>query len=112
EDYFAYMEDVDLGLRLRRRGARLAAVPASVVHHSPSSSTGGGYTRARKYANAVNSVRFLRKHGTPRSWCAFWMFDVAGLFVAWAREGLRRGGDPGAVFAKGRGILDGLRGAK
>ena len=110
-EYFAYMEDVDFGLRLRGAGARMRAVPASVVYHLPSSSTGGGYSRARKYANAVNSVRFLRRHGTPLRWVAFWVFDVIGLSFAWVRELLRRGGDPGAVCAKGRGILDGLRGA-
>jgi GT2 family glycosyltransferase len=112
EDYFAYMEDVDLGLRLREAGFRLRAVPASVAHHRPSSSSGGGYSRARKYANAVNSVRFLRRHGGAASWLAFFCFDVLGLPVAWAREALRTGGDPGAVGAKARGLWDGLHGVK
>jgi GT2 family glycosyltransferase len=112
EDYFAYMEDVDLGLRLREAGWRLRAVPASVVHHRPSSSSGGGYSRARKYANAVNSVRFLRRHGGAAGWLAFACFDVLGLPLAWAREALRHGGDPGAVAAKAHGLLDGLRGVK
>lgn len=111
-EYFAYMEDVDFGMRMREAGFRLRAVPASRVFHRPSSSSGGGYSRARKYANAVNSVRFLRRHGSPARWAAFVLFDVAGLALAWVREALRRGGDPGAVAAKARGVRDGLRGAR
>jgi GT2 family glycosyltransferase len=110
--YFAYMEDVDFGVRLREAGHRLRAVPDSRVYHRPSTSTGGGYSRARKYANALNSVRFLRRHGSRARWAAFVLFDVAGLPLAWAREALRRGGDPAAVAAKARGLLDGLRGGR
>lgn len=112
ETYFAYMEDVDFGARLREAGHRLRAVPASIAYHRPSSSSGGGYSRARKYANAVNSVRFLRRHGGALRWLAFWLFDVAGLPAAFVREALRKGGDPGGVVDKARGLRDGLRGAR
>lgn len=111
-DYFAYMEDVDFGMRLRSLGLVSIAVPASVVFHRPSSSSGGGYSRARKYANAVNSIRFLRRHGRASNWVAFCLFDVLGLPVAWIRECMRRGGDPAAVVAKARGIADGFRGRR
>lgn len=40
EDYFSYFEDVDLGFRLRIRGARCLYVPDAVVHHVGSASTG------------------------------------------------------------------------
>jgi len=110
-EYFAYMEDVDLGVRLRRAGWRSIVVPASRVRHAPSSSSGGGYAPARKYANALNQVLFLRRHGTPRQWLAFAVFDVLGIPVAFAREALRRG-NPSAVLAKARGLLDGARGRR
>ncbi len=110
-DYFAYMEDVDFGLRAGAQGAECWVVPESRAYHRPSSSTGGGYSRARKYANALNSVRFLRRHGSPARWLAFLVFDVLGLPVAWLREVLR-GGDPSAVGAKARGLWSGIRGGR
>jgi len=40
EDYFSYFEDVDLGFRLRLMDSGCLAVPAAVVHHVGSASTG------------------------------------------------------------------------
>lgn len=42
EDFFCYMEDVDLGLRARFAGYRCLAVPAAKVFHIGSASSGGG----------------------------------------------------------------------
>lgn len=41
EDFFCYVEDVDLGFRLRLMGHRCLLVPSAVVHHSGSATTGG-----------------------------------------------------------------------
>jgi len=41
EDFFCYVEDVDLGFRLRLAGYRCLYVPQSVVHHVGSGTTGG-----------------------------------------------------------------------
>lgn len=41
EDYFCYVEDVDLGFRLRLAGHKAMYVPDAVVHHVGSASTGG-----------------------------------------------------------------------
>jgi GT2 family glycosyltransferase len=41
EDFFCYMEDVDLGFRLRLAGYRCLYVPQSVVHHVGSGTSGG-----------------------------------------------------------------------
>lgn len=41
EDYFCYVEDVDLGFRLRLVGYRCLHVPKSVAHHVGSGTTGG-----------------------------------------------------------------------
>jgi len=40
ESYFAYIEDVDLGFRLRLRGLTCMVVPVAVIHHVGSASTG------------------------------------------------------------------------
>ena len=41
EDYFCYVEDVDLGFRMRLTGHRCLYVPGSVAHHVGSGTTGG-----------------------------------------------------------------------
>ena len=41
EDYFCYVEDVDLGFRLRLRGYTSILVPEAVAHHVGSACTGG-----------------------------------------------------------------------
>ncbi|MFQ5506891.1 MAG: glycosyltransferase family 2 protein [Planctomycetota bacterium] len=107
-DYFAYMEDVEWCLRVRRNGRRVLYEPRSRIYHKASGSSGGGYSPVRKYLNGCNSVRFLRKHGGPRLWASFLLIDcllwplifVSGLFT-----GRWRG-----ALGKARGILDGLRG--
>jgi len=40
EDFFCYLEDVDLGFRLRLRGSRAMHVPQSLCYHAASSLTG------------------------------------------------------------------------
>jgi GT2 family glycosyltransferase len=44
EDFFCYMEDVDLGFRLRLAGHKAIYVPDAVVHHVGSASTGGQWS--------------------------------------------------------------------
>jgi GT2 family glycosyltransferase len=41
EDYFCYVEDVDLGFRLRLRGHRCLLVPQAIVRHIGSATSGG-----------------------------------------------------------------------
>lgn len=108
ESYFCYMEDVDFGQRVTEAGFRNLFVATACAYHKPSSSTGGGYSAARKYMNAVNSVHFLRRHGTPRAWAGFVCFDLLGLPLALVTATIA--GRPGAALAKLRGLYDGLRG--
>ena len=108
ESYFAYMEDVELGVRAARAGWLSLCVGSCVCVHAASRSTGGGYNARRKYMNGVNAVHFLRRHGTPADWLRFGLFDVASLPLVWLL-GIARGRGR-AVLAKGLGIAHGLAG--
>ena len=109
-EWFAYFEDADLGLRARREGWSSRVVGRAACLHDASASTGGGKSPRRKYMMGLNSVWFLRAHGTPLHWVSFVLFDVLtlplsllfGLFVGEAKSAL----------AKALGILAGLSGRR
>ena len=56
EDYFCYVEDVDLGFRLRLAGYRCLYVPQSVAHHVGSGTTGGQHSDFSTYHGHRNFV--------------------------------------------------------
>lgn len=43
EDYFAYLEDVDFGLRAQNAGFKCLYVPSAVIYHLGCGTTGSGY---------------------------------------------------------------------
>ena len=55
EDFFCYVEDMDLGFRLRRAGHRCLYVPSSVAHHV-GSGTGGQHSDFAVYQGHRNLV--------------------------------------------------------
>lgn len=56
EDYFCYVEDVDLGFRLRLAGYRCLYVPESIAHHIGSGTTGGQHSEFAMYHGHRNLV--------------------------------------------------------
>ncbi len=56
EDYFCYVEDVDLAFRLRLAGYRCLFVPQSVAHHVGSGTTGGQQSDFAVYHGHRNLV--------------------------------------------------------
>ena len=56
EDYFCYLEDVDLGFRLRLAGYRCLYVPQSVAYHVGSGTTGGQHSDFAMYHGHRNLV--------------------------------------------------------
>ena len=56
EDYFCYVEDVDLGFRLRLAGHRCLYVPSSVAHHVGSGTVGGQHSDFSVYHGHRNLV--------------------------------------------------------
>ena len=78
ESLFAYAEDVDWSLRARAAGLRILVVPASVVHHRVSASTGGrprptrsttrSGTGSSSRSGTLRRVGSGRRGGWPRPW--------------------------------------------
>ena len=56
EDYFCYLEDVDLGFRLRLMGCLCLYVPQSVARHIGSATTGGQHSDFAAYYGHRNLV--------------------------------------------------------
>ena len=56
EDFFCYLEDVDLGFRLRLMGHRCMLVTDAVVHHVGSATTGGQQSNFAVYYGHRNLV--------------------------------------------------------
>lgn len=56
EDFFCYVEDVDLGFRLRLMGQHCLLVPAAFVHHVGSASSGGQQSDFAVYHGHRNLV--------------------------------------------------------
>lgn len=56
EAFFCYVEDVDLGFRLRLVGHKCLYVPTAVVHHVGSGTTGGGHSDFAVYHGHRNLV--------------------------------------------------------
>jgi len=71
EDFFCYVEDVDLGFRLRLAGYRCLYVPKSVVHHVGSGTTGGKNSDFSAYYGHRNLVWAFVKDMPD---LLFWLF--------------------------------------
>lgn len=62
EDFFFYMEDVDLGIRARLAGYRCLAVPSARVYHIGAASTGGGPTEFSVHMTTKNLLNVMLKN--------------------------------------------------
>jgi GT2 family glycosyltransferase len=107
EGLFAYREDLDWSLRARRLGLRVLVVPASVVHHAVSASSGGASSPASLYYDTRNVLLVGERHA-PLRVAGTWLrrLDALGAHLAQAALSRRAAGF-GAVLA---GFRDALRG--
>lgn len=70
EDYFCYVEDVDLGFRLRLAGHKSMYVPNAVVRHVGSATTGGQRSDFSVYYGHRNLVwTFVKNMPGVLFWC-------------------------------------------
>jgi GT2 family glycosyltransferase len=111
ENFWAYVEDLDLSLRLRREGYRLVYVPKARVWHWDGSSSiklGSGSHAVSQYLSTRNLLFLARKH---LRWWQVPTFTIGFVFahlVFFSAVRLWRG-DYRALSAVYRGLGDGLR---
>lgn len=62
--YFYYVEDVDLGYRVRRAGYLVASESTAVIYHKEGASVGGNTANPlTAFYQTRNTILFIRKHG-------------------------------------------------
>lgn len=107
--FFLYWEDVDLCLRMRRRGWKLTVAAEAAVYHRLSGTTVGASAGKNELNHGkdehinASAVHFFRKHAPLGGWPAI----VIGTTARIARRLLR--GDFHAARAVWRGAGNGLR---
>ena len=106
EDFFCYVEDVDLGFRLRLAGYCCLYVPSSVAHHVGSGTTGGQHSDFATYHGHRNLVWTYVKNMPA---VLFWTFlplhlamNLAALLVVTLR------GQGAVIFRAKRDAVLGL----
>lgn len=62
EDFFCYMEDVDLGLRAQLYGYRCLTAPRALIYHIGSASSGGGSSEFTVFMTTRNLYSVLLKN--------------------------------------------------
>lgn len=62
EDYFAYLEDVDLGLRAQSAGYKCLYVPKAKIYHLGCGTTGSGYSPLVVSLSAQNNLNTIVKN--------------------------------------------------
>jgi GT2 family glycosyltransferase len=105
ERLFCYCEDVDLGYRLRLAGERTLVIPAAVVRHEGSASTGGPRSDFAVFHGSRNRLWVFVKDTPP---VLFWLtlpLHVLTTAVLFARHATR-----GEFAAPWRGLKAGLAG--
>jgi hypothetical protein len=112
ENFWAYVEDLDLSVRLKRQGYRLVYAPRARVWHWDGATTvkslGSGSQEFRQYLSTRNMLFLARKHihwwQAPTFALGFLLTHVA--FYSALRLGRR---DFRAFFALLKGLRDGLQ---
>jgi len=106
EALFAYVEDVDLSLRLRRAGFAVVLAPDAAVRHRGSASTGGSASTHNLYYDTRNTIVVCERHGPlPPGLRALRRGVVVAAHLAQAASHPRRG-------AAARAVLEGWRDAR
>ncbi len=105
ESFFCYVEDVDLGFRLRLLGETCIQIPAAVVHHVGSASSGGQGSDFARYHGTRNLIWCFIKNMPPPLFWPLFPLHIGWLVLLLLR--LLRLGKGGTM---GRALRDAWRG--
>lgn len=106
EDHFCYLEDVDLGFRLRLAGYRALYVPDAVVHHVGSATSGGQHSDFALYHGHRNLVwTYVKNMPGALFWLSLPLHLLLNLVVLLVFSARGRGG---VIFRAKRDALKGL----
>jgi len=99
EGFFAYVEDVDWCIRIRRAGFSVVFVPDARVWHAGSASTGGAGSPTSLRYSARNTLALVERHRPlPRGLTGLRRAVVVGTHLAQALLGPRRSAAVRAVW--------------
>jgi GT2 family glycosyltransferase len=113
EELFAYVEDVEWSLRIRRAGLRVVLVPDAVVVHKGSASTGGAASTANLYYDTRNTIAVVERHAPlPIGLRALRRGVVVGAHLALAASHPKRGEAMRAVVSGWRDARAGRLGQR
>lgn len=105
ESYFCYVEDVDLSLRIRALGLKIAYAGDAIIWHKVSRSS-GMESPAKLYYKHRNMLYFMKKFNKPIwSRVRWWLLSIRYVFSL-----LLKHRDARAAYYLGRGLFDALRG--
>jgi N-acetylglucosaminyl-diphospho-decaprenol L-rhamnosyltransferase len=105
ESFFCYIEDVDLAFRLRLRGHFCIQVPAAIVHHAGSATSGGPNSDFARYYGIRNMIWCFVKNMPAALFWPLLPFHVVMLIAYGIMASLR---GRGRLFL--RSIRDAIRG--
>jgi GT2 family glycosyltransferase len=92
EDFFCYVEDIDLGFRLRLRGHQCLHVPAAIARHVGTATSGGKHSDFSVYHGHRNLVwAYVKNMPSPLFWALMPLhiaLNIATLVVlTWRGQG-------------------------
>lgn len=106
ETFFAYCEDIDFSIRIRKAGFRLRYVPTAHIWHGSSKPTNKTRSEMYRYLSTRNNLWVVRKHGS-------WFEIFTCLCILPSRSLFRTmrmmiSSDWNAIAAEWKGIRDGV----
>lgn len=104
--YHVSVEDADWCVRMKRAGWSCRYVHRARLWHMVSPTT-GGYVAGRTFRTGRSTAIFVRRHADFAGWFQFLFWTALAFPAALLRELPRR--NAGAVIAKYRGLIRGLR---